>query len=138
VRYGDDDDDKHEDPKVELDDLPEITRKVLVQQSGKAKIDRIVKRREAGVDVYQADWKTDGLGRRAKVTVQGVLVEVKEDLADKDVPPFIRAASSQAFRKGTKLLFQRRKLYVYMVVAEIKGRKRRVMIAPTGRLLVRR
>jgi hypothetical protein len=101
-------------------------------------IDKVERVRDRSVFLFQATWERDGRKLGAKVTEKGLVAELREYLAEDEAPALIRAASLQAFRSETKTRFIRRKLVIYEVVADVKGRERAVLIAPTGHLVGRR
>ena len=139
VRYGDDDtDEKPKGEAVPFANLPDSVQKTLTTLAGKGRVAKAIREKDRGGRFFLAAWEAEGTKLSAKVTAQGLVAEMRESLSDTDVPPFIRAASLQAFRKQTKTTFTLRKLVFYEVEAKVGGRTRRVLVAPTGQILSRR
>ena len=139
VRYGDDDDDdRHGGSQIPFENMPEPVQAALTSLAGKGRVTKAIREKDRTGNLFLATWEADGKKLGVKLTEQGMVVEMREYLADDAVPGLIRAASLQAFRKGTKTRFVRRKLVMYEVQAEVGGRHRKVLIGPSGRILARR
>lgn len=133
ARDNDNEGKEQEDAQVvTLDNLPRAAREALLSLAGAAKLGEVAMEEEDGVKVYEAGWTVDGVDHEATVTEDGDLVET-EQLVDLDsTPKAVQQAAKKAFPKGTKLKIEKKTIVLYEVEAEIDGKERESLVAPTG------
>lgn len=129
-----DDDEDDDDEATALDRIPAKAREALLKHAKGAKITEVEREKVHGVVFYEAEWTVDGREHEAKVTADGALVELEEEVDAKDVPVAVRKAAAKAFPKKAKLTFERKMIVIYEVEAKVDGKEREVLILPSGEI----
>ena len=128
-----DKEDKEQDDSqvVTLDKLPAAARDALAKLAGDAKIGEITMEDEDGVRVYESSWKVNGVEHEAEVTEHGDTVATEQTIDLESAPKAVQKAAKIAFPKGTKVKVERKTIVLYEVAAEIDGKEKEILVAPT-------
>ena len=126
---GDDEDD------LKIGDVPEPARRVLLGMAGGAPILEVERETEAGVVVYGAAWRKNGVLHEAEVTADGILLEVEEGVARESMPPAVQAAVAKHFPGRPQLKIVKKTVMLYEVEARIDGQEVELYVLPTGRVI---
>lgn len=95
-----DDDDEGEDEdeeSVTWDQLPPAVQKTLNSMLQEAQPSALVRGDEDGFLVYEAEYEQDGRKRELKVTEQGEVLEIEEEISPADLPAAILAQIQKRF-----------------------------------------
>jgi len=131
----DEGDDEEDEDEVPISQIPQAAREALLKYARGAPLKEVEREKESGVELYEAEWKVNGREHEAKVTADGVLVELEEKVPAGAVPAAVRSAATKLFPNGTKVKFQKKTIVLYEVEAKVAGKEREVLISPTGKVL---
>ena len=116
-----------------LDTIPRAAAQALERLAAGAKIERVAREREGGVELYEATWQVNGLEREAAVTASGEVVELEEEVESANVPALVRAAAITRLPGAQSIKFVKLQSGNYEAEAMIDGRESDVTLAPDGR-----
>jgi len=128
-------DEEEDEDEVPISRIPQAARAALLKYAGGAPLKEVEREKENGVELYSAEWKANGREHEAKVTADGVLVELEEKVPAGAVPAAVRSAATKLFPNGAKVKFQKKTIVLYEVEAKVAGKEREVLISPTGKVL---
>ncbi len=123
-----------DEEQISIDKVPAKARAALLKHAKGAKFTEVEREKVRGVVFYEAEWKVDGREHEVKVTADGSLVELEEEVDAQSVPAAVRKAASQAFPKSAKLTFEKKMIVLYEVEAKVDGKEREVLISPSGQV----
>ncbi len=123
-----------DDEQISIDKVPAKAREALLKHAQGAKFTEVEREKVRGVVFYEAEWMVDGREHEAKVTADGSLVELEEEVDAQSVPAAVRKAASKAFPKSAKLTFEKKTIVLYEVEAKVDGKEREVLISPSGQV----
>ncbi len=117
---------------VSLQDVPTPARKALAENAGTAKIVEVTMEDEDGIKVYEATWQIGGVDHEMEVTERGDTVATEHIVSVDDLPQPVREAAGKFFPPGTTLKAEQKTIVLYELAADIDGREKEVLVAPTG------
>ncbi len=127
---GEDDDDEG----VRAEDVPAAARAALRKLAGGARILKVEREREEGVEVYEAEWRDKGTKHEAAVTADGTLIEMEESVRLSDLPLAVRAAVAKHFPRNVRAEVAKKTIIVYEIEARVDGEEKELYVFPTGRV----
>jgi hypothetical protein len=116
-----------------LETIPQAAAAGLRRAADGATIERVVRERERGNEVFEATWHVGGLEREATVNAEGDLVDFEEEVESTQVPSRIRAAALAKLPNAQSIRFVKLQSGNYEVEASIDGREVDVTFTPEGR-----
>ncbi|HEQ60208.1 MAG TPA: hypothetical protein ENN74_01210 [Firmicutes bacterium] len=91
------DDDDEDEASLAWDQLPPAVQKTLNSMLQGAQPSELVRGDEDGCLVYEAEYEQDGRKRELKVTEQGEVLEIEEEISPADLPAAISAQIQKRF-----------------------------------------
>ncbi len=129
-----DDSGDENDTVISIDELPPAAHAALIRHAGKHEIAKVERERDDGTMVYEAEWVVGGRKHEAKVSADGTLVELEENVDPTGVPTAVRAVAAKRFPAGTSVEYERKMMIVYELTAMVNGREMEVIATPTGQV----
>jgi len=123
------------DENIALNQIPEKAREALLKLAKGAPITEVEREKERGMIFYEAEWKFNGRETEAKVTADGDLVELEEEISAKDVPAAVKAVVAKEFPAGAKVEYEKVMVVVYEVEAKVNGKEKEIMVSPIGKIV---
>jgi hypothetical protein len=123
--------------KVSLDQLPPAVKATILEEAKGGAIEQIGREREGDKTVYEAEWTVGGQKHDAKVSAEGALIELEEDVSPEDVPAAVRAVAAKKFPANAQVEYERKMIVLYELEAEIDGREIELLVGPTGHVYER-
>lgn len=125
-----------EKEEIAIDKVPAKAREALEKFAGKNKIEKVEGEKEDGIESFEAEWMAEGQKVEVEVTADGVLMETEEHMKAADVPASVQKAAAKHFPAGAELTFVKKTVVIYAAKAQVDGKKKKVEIAPTGKLMM--
>jgi len=120
--------------KGALDTLPKPAAAALQQRAGGAPIEQTHREVEGGKEYYEGVWHVNGARHEVKVTADGTVVEVEEEVAADQVPAAVRATAEREL--GQKVAtFERQMDGSYEAEVVVNGKEKEVRIGTDGSVL---
>ena len=116
-----------------LDSIPKAAAAALRAEAHGAEIKRVSRESEGGQELYEGSWEENGLGREAKVTASGKVVEVERELAPADVPAPVRDAATKALPTGGTIAFVLLMNGTYEAETVVAGKEHEAVFAADGK-----
>ena len=126
-----------DDGGISLDQIPDKAREALLTLAGGAPISAVECAQEHGLVLYEAEWSARGRAVEAKVTADGDLVELEEQVGADAVPRRVRAVAARVFPQGARIKYEKAMVVVYEIEARVDGREKEIRVLTTGRLFGR-
>jgi len=117
---------------VPLAKIPAAAQKALQKLAGDAKIFEVTVEDEDGVKIYEGSWKVKGVEHEAEVTANGDIIETEQVIAVGDAPKAVQKVAAKAFPKDAKVKIEKKTIVLYEVEADINGKEKEILVAPTG------
>jgi len=117
------------------DRVPESARAELVRLAGGTEFIKFSRKKAYGALAYQAEWSAGATTHEAVVAADGTLLETEEVISMEHSPAAVRAAAAKRFGANAAVVLARKTIIVYEAEARIKGKKKELVISPTGRVL---
>ncbi len=116
-----------------IDKIPVKAREALQKLAGDNKILEVEAEKEHGIQVYEAEWVSNGTHTEAEVTADGVLLEMEESVKAEAVPDSVKATATQALPGAPALHFTRHTVVFYEVEGKVDGKNKEISISPSGK-----
>ncbi|MHC4080104.1 MAG: PepSY domain-containing protein [Planctomycetota bacterium] len=130
----DDDDDDEDTDRIPVSRIPAPALRTLEEYVAGRDFTASMER-ENGVTVYEARWEVEGRPTEVAVTADGILLEIEETVAEDSVPAAVWRTADELLPGAAERTYERKLVVIYEVEAVVDGRKREVLILPTGRRL---
>jgi len=117
---------------VTINTIPDAPRTALQKLAGQSKLSEVKLEVEDGVKVYEAGWETGGVEHEASVTATGDVVETESVVAVNASPKAVQDRAVELFPKGTKLIIEKKTIFLYEIIAEVDGEEEEILVSPTG------
>jgi uncharacterized membrane protein YkoI len=127
-----------DEEKTSLDQIPAAAREALVKAAGDATITGVEREKKHGTVFYEGAWKVNGREKEAKVTADGLLVEIEEEVDAKNVPSSVQAVAAKEFPAGAKVEYEKKTMVVYEVEAKVDGQEKELIVSPVGKILMKK
>jgi Putative beta-lactamase-inhibitor-like, PepSY-like len=133
-----------QDKPKDLDKIPKAVMDALKAKFPKAEIHKWTKETEAGVVVYDIEFKQEGRKCEADIKEDGTFVNIEREIAAKDLPKVVAEAVEKKYPKSTlKEVMEitvpkgnEEKLDGYEVVIETADKKSvELTVAPDGKIV---
>lgn len=128
-----------QEKKIKRSDLPPAVASAVVKESEGATIRGFSKERENGQTFYEAELIVDGHSKDVLMDVDGVVVEVEEQVGTELLSPAVLARLQVKAGEGklvkVETLTKKGKLVAYEAQILTNGRKSEVQVGPDGKPL---
>jgi len=124
-----------DDAKMSLDQVPAKAREALQKLAGDAQITGVERESEHGMVLYEAEWAVNGREAEAKVTADGDLIEMEEEIDARDLPPNVKAVVAKEFPAAATLECEKAMVVVYEIEAKINGKEKEILVLPSGKII---
>jgi hypothetical protein len=129
-----------QETKIKRSDLPPAVERAVVKEGEGATIRGFSQERENGQTFYEAELIVDGHSKDVLMDVDGVVVEVEEQVGTELLSPAVLAGLQVKAGEGklvkVETLTKKGKLVAYEAQILTNGRKSEVQVRPDGKKLV--
>ncbi len=123
-----------DDNKGALNTLPKPAAAALQARAGTASIERTHREVEGGKTYYEGVWHVNGARHEVKVTADGTVVEVEEEVAADQVPEAVRTTAARELGQQVAK-FERQMDGSYEAEVVVNGKEKEVRIGTDGTVL---
>jgi hypothetical protein len=128
-----------QEKKIKRSDLPPAVERAVVKEGEGATIRGFSQERENGQIFYEAELIIDGHSKDVLMDVDGVVVEVEEEVGTESLSPAVLAGLQAKAGEGklvkVETLTKKGKLIAYEAQVRTNGRKSEVQVGPDGKPL---
>ena len=130
--------------KPDLDKIPKIVMDALKAKFPKAEIDKWTREKEAGIVIYDFEFKQEGRKFEADIKEDGTIHNWEKEISVKDLPEIVREAVEAKYPKAalkeimaiTAVTDGKEALEGYEILLETAGKREiEVSVAPDGKFL---
>lgn len=131
---GDDDKDDGEDEEdmISWDQLPQAVQQALREKFGGAQPAELKSDSEDGFVLYEAEYDTGGTKQGIKLTEDGAILEIEEEVSPSSLPAGVLAQIKKKYPGASIKESEMVVLTFYEVEVEIKGKEKEVKLFANG------
>ncbi len=124
---------REQEREVKQAEVPAAALAALQKLAGDAALTEFAEEIEHGHKFYEGSWKSPDGNVDALVTEAGDVVEIEEIIPAEKVPGAVRALAEKEAGKDTKVVFERKTLFLYELKFKKDGKGREILLTADAR-----